>query len=307
VKYQLHEKLGDGGFGEVFRAVRLDDGLEVAIKFLHEGSGQEERHRFEREVRLLQAHAHPHIMTVLDHDLSAARPFYVMPLMTGGPLTRWAGKLSDAALRGVVRTLVDVVATLHVAGGIHRDLKPDNIFVDGQGHLAVGDFGLGNNPACTVMLTMHAAGTPGYAAPELWQPGGQASAAADIFSLGATLFHLITGVRPQIGTYLDPRTLVPGVSDDLRDLVLQMVQRDPQRRPTATALCELLGLPVPRASAALQAAVAALLAAGVAAAPLLKSVPTPARPSAPAVAAPIARDGFTARRGPTTIGGGRYG
>jgi eukaryotic-like serine/threonine-protein kinase len=272
-KYDVHEKLGEGGFGEVFRATRLSDNLVVAIKFLHAGAGADERHRFEREVKLIGGHQHPKIIKLLDYDLTAERPYYVMPYMRGGPLTRWVGKLPIENVRAVLRGLLDVLVYMHRTGGIHRDLKPDNVLVDGEGQIALGDFGHGNSPKYTVKFTLTAAGTPGYAAPELFRPGGLASPSSDIYSLGATIFHLLTGIHPVGAGTLDLQHHAPDVPVDLKDLVKRMVARDPTQRPTAEQLAEMLGV---RQSA-------------------------PSQPPATA-----SQPGFTPRRAPTKIGGGRY-
>lgn len=273
-KYEVHEKLGEGGFGEVYRATRLADGVEVAIKFLHEGAGPEELHRFEREVRLILGQQHPNVIKLLDHDLTSARPYYVMPYMRGGTLTRWAGRLAPDNVRQVFRCLVDVLLYLHENGGIHRDMKPDNILVDDDGNIALGDFGHGNNPQFTVMFTVSAAGTQGYAAPELFQRGGLASPASDVYSLGATIFHLVTGIHPLKAGILDLQQHTPDAPADLQDIVKRMVARDPAQRPTIKQLAEQLGVRVRQAEAA-----------------------TSAEP----------RGGFTPRRSPTKVGGGRYG
>lgn len=268
--YEIIKKIGAGGFGQVYLATRQLDGVQVAIKCLHDGAGKEELHRLEREVKLIQAQTHPNIVRLLAADLTAVPPYFVMPYMSGGTLTRFAGRLTDDQLRTVLRSVASVLSHLHQNGSIHRDVKPDNLLVDGNGQVVVGDFGLGNNPLYTVMYTANAAGTHGYMAPELLA-GSDASAASDIYSLGATLFHLVTGVRPSATTNYDPSTHNPNVPDDLRNIVLRLMQRDPAKRPTATRLCVELNT--------------------------IEPAPQQSAPSG----------GYTPRRDPTTVGGGRYG
>lgn len=242
-QYQLLELIGGGGFADVWRAMRQDTGEEVAIKMLRDHDNHEARHRFAREVRMLQGLRHRRVIRMIEANIAAEKPFYVMPLMKGGALTRWAGNLAPQVLRGILTELADFLAYLHEQGGFHRDIKPDNLLVDAAGQFAVGDFGLGNNPRYTVMFTAHAAGTWGYVAPELTMPGGQATAAADIYSLGASLFHLLTGVHPAQHPSLDPWSLRRDIPADLRNLVLQMVQRDPNQRPTAKWILQVLNPP----------------------------------------------------------------
>ena len=93
---------------------------------------------------------------------------------------------------------------MHEQGGFHRDIKPDNLLVDEAGQFAIGDFGLGNKPTLYDDVHRSCRWYVGYVAPELTLPGAQATQAADIYSLGATLFHLLTGVHPRIDHCFDP-------------------------------------------------------------------------------------------------------
>ena len=244
-RMEFKEQIGGGGFADVFRAVRLDTGEEVAVKVLRDHKNADCRRRFEREVQYLLTVNHPSVVRILGHQLRTDPPYFVMPLMKHGNLTPWAGRLDFPVVRGLLRQLASVLQYLHGRGLLHRDFKPDNILVDADGNVAIGDFGLGNDPRFTVVLTVHAVGTPGYMAPELHFTWGRASRAADIYSLGATLFHLLTGIRPPVrlgASPLDPWEHNNSVPEDLRNLVLHMVQHDPRRRPSAAQIIEWLGL-----------------------------------------------------------------
>jgi serine/threonine protein kinase len=280
-QYKLQERIdgGRGGFGEVYRAVRVSDGLEVAIKMLREAANASARAAFRREVELLRQFRHPHIVALLDSNLEAARPFYVMPLMRGGCLTPWAGRLPESNVRTAFAEIVDGVVHMHACGALHRDLKLDNVFVSASGHCAVGDLGLGNRPGCTMILTVAAIGTPGYMAPEIRAGSARASKTSDIYSLGALLFHLITGVHPNDATTLDPREYRTNIAADLRSLVLEMTNLEPTGRPTAGIVLSRLRAwrptnspraPQPAASSGAASAVAVglllLLGIGIAAA-----------------------------------------
>jgi serine/threonine-protein kinase len=275
--YTNIRKIGEGGFGEVWEALR-SDGVKVAIKYLHAGSDADAKNRFRKEVVQLQEYEHPNVVKILDSDLSATPPYFVMKLMPGGSLTKLAGRLGTREIRRVLCSVVDVLRMIHSTGGMHRDIKPDNILIDGDGALAVGDFGLGNNPQFTMMFTAHACGTYGYVAPELAM-NGTASAASDVYSLGATIFHLITGVKPESMPPLDPKAVGVEATAELRDLVVRMTHLDANRRPTSAQLATELGLPA-----------------------LPAKPPVTATPKAPEPTA-----GFTERNKTTTLSGGRYG
>lgn len=238
--YQLIEVIGGGGFADVWRAIRQDTREEVAVKMLRDYLNSEARHRFAREVRMIQGLRHRRVIRMIEANVDATQPFYVMPLMKGGALTRWAGNLPAPTVRGILTELADFLTYLHEQGGFHRDIKPDNLLVDSAGQFAVGDFGLGNNPRYTVMFTAHAAGTWGYVAPELTKPGAQVTAASDIYSLGASLFHLLTGMHPAQAAALDPWMYRRDIPVDLRNLVVQMVHPDPKCRPSARWILQVL-------------------------------------------------------------------
>jgi serine/threonine-protein kinase len=250
IQFDLKECIGSGGFADVYRAAARGDGAWLAVKYLRDYTNAEARQRFKREVCLLLSLKHPHVVPILDYRLDVEQPYYVMPFMSRGCLTQWAGKLDHAQVRSLLRTLADVLHHLHERGALHRDFKPDNILVSDNGVVALGDFGLGNAPNCTVHFTRSAAGTPGYAAPELEQSLGQTSTQSDVFSLGATIFHLLTGVHPKVARKdapsLDPWTLNSAVPEDLRNAVLHMVQADPRLRPSAATVLQWMG---PAASA----------------------------------------------------------
>lgn len=257
-QYVLKEKLGEGGFADVFRAIRSDTNAEVAIKMLRDAANADARHRFKREVRQLNNLRHRRIIDILDFNLEADRPWYAMPIMKGGALTRWAGKLPVETVRCIMREMAEALAFVHASGGIHRDIKPDNLLVDAAGQIAVGDFGLGNHPRYTVIFTQSAAGTPGYAAPEVMGPFGYATQASDMYSLGATIFHLLTGVHPSAVTNFNSLLLRTDIPTDLRALVVNLTRHAPQERLTAIKLLIALGGPKPAEYRAIPAPPAAV-------------------------------------------------
>ena len=235
--YDLHERIDGerGGFADVYRATQRETGREVALKMLREHNNADARHRFAQEVKIAKGLNHPGLMAILDANLDAERPFYVMPLMKGGCLTAWAGSLAHSLTRRLTHEFAVALDHMHQRNTLHRDIKPDNILLDAAGRCKIGDFGLGNAPHCTVRLTAGTAGTYGYMAPELGR-GGQPSKASDVYSLGATVFHLLTGVHPRDAKTLDPWAYRRDVPAELRNLVLQMCHPAPSKRPAAATV-----------------------------------------------------------------------
>lgn len=231
-----------------YRAIRLADGVAVAVKILRESADQRARDAFRREIVLLGQLRHAHVVELLDSEPTADRPYYVMPLMPGGCLTAWAGRLTAAQVRSTFAQVADAVAHIHAQGALHRDLKLDNVLVSAEGQCAVADFGLGNRvPAgLTMLLTVAALGTPGYMAPEIRTGRSAASSASDIYALGALLFHLVTGVHPNDASILDPEIYRSNTPPDLRNLILEMTRLVPVLRPTARVVLARVREPVRR-------------------------------------------------------------
>lgn len=235
-----------GGFGDLRRARLRSSGEWVVLKFLRDFANGELRRRFAREVRMLLAFRCDSVVEVLGADLEAARPYYVMKYAPGGSLQGLAGRLSPASVLGIAATIAEVLARIHAAGGLHRDVKPANILLDDRGLPRLGDFGLGNAPGCTSSVTNTAAGTSGFIAPELYLPFATATPASDVFSLGATLYTLATGcVAAEQAASLNILAQCPGAPLELSTLVLELTSPSPGRRPSAAAVAERLAR-VPR-------------------------------------------------------------
>lgn len=133
----------------------------------------------------------------------------------------------------IARQLAAVVMATHARGVVHRDIKPANILLK-EGVVELADFGLAKGNE-SLLLTVGGAGTPGYMAPE--QQNGQPTVKSDVFGLGATFFHLLTGQRPPVDAFaLDPRMLVPGCPKGLAELVMQMTAFAPAQRPHLAAV-----------------------------------------------------------------------
>lgn len=208
----LHRELGHGGFGTVYLGRDTVIGRDVAVKIDRRAlANDSDRRRFAREVTAAgQVSAHPHIVTLLSGGITNAnRPYLVMELCPGGSLSgRLAngGPLPPAEVVRVGIAIADALAAAHAVGILHRDVKPANILVTAYGAPALSDFGLASLPAEWNIATMsHLALTPSFAAPETFQSNA-AGPQADVFSLGSTLYALLSG-RPPRWTASGPPSL----------------------------------------------------------------------------------------------------
>lgn len=244
--YQVLEELGHGGMGSVYRARQISLDRMVALKIPHglHLSG-EERRRFEREADAVAKLDHPHVVPIFDVGKSLKQPFLAMKLLTGGSL-RQLGKLEPQRAAKLMISISEAIEHAHQRGILHRDLKPSNVMLDDQGQPIVTDFGLakqldrevfaGDETTVGAML-----GTPAYMAPE--QVAGEATTLSDVYSLGAILYSLLTGITPFTGTSpidiigkvrnedpVVPRKLDNKIPSDLETICLKCLNKDPRKR-----------------------------------------------------------------------------
>lgn len=214
--YRIESKLGEGGMGEVFRAIDTRLGRAVAIKIAHERFSS----LFEREGRAISSLNHPHICTV--HDVGPN--YLVMELVEGETIAARlkSGPLPVKTAHLYASQIVAALAEAHGKGIIHRDLKPGNIMIAKSG-VKVLDFGLAKSGTDETATASHMVmGTPGYIAPEQ-REGKPADARTDIYSFGCVLYEMLTGARvaPQ-------RRRIP--SRKLERIVTRCLEEDPGRR-----------------------------------------------------------------------------
>ena len=201
-RFQLRERLGDGGFGQVFRAYdpRLD--RDVAVKVLKQPNPSERiMERFFREARAVARLDHPNIVAVHDAGFDNGRCWVAYQLVGGRPLWWYRDhhRMDAATVARTIRTLADALDHSHHMGVVHRDLKPANVLMDEQGRPRLIDFGLARRFDFESDLTREGAivGTPAYMSPE--QALGQSRQVderSDVYSLGVIFYELLYGRRP---------------------------------------------------------------------------------------------------------------
>ncbi|MGE0709310.1 MAG: protein kinase [Planctomycetota bacterium] len=255
---RVTRKLGQGGMGSVYLADKLDTKETVVVKFLAPEQAQNPtwRGRFLREAHVLQRIAHPNIVGIHSVEGDSDQPHIVMEFVDGEPL--------DAALEQremfpameaarISRDIAEALGHAHAAGVIHRDIKPANVLLGFDGRVKVLDFGLAKNVEVDDGLSLpgQILGTPHYMAPEQWGDH-MVDARCDVFSLGATLYHLATGSVPfpgknpqsisrkvLAGEMIPPSHLAPDMPEDLELVIFRMlaVNRN-YRYPTAKQAAE---------------------------------------------------------------------
>ncbi|MDQ6654923.1 MAG: protein kinase, partial [Verrucomicrobiota bacterium] len=254
--YLILGEIGRGGMGIIYRAQQRHSRRIVAVKRVlgYHADSHERIERFRREAEAAASLDHPNILPIYEVGESTdGCPFFSMKWATGGSLRDVGPSLRDKP-REIVALMAKVVGAIefaHERGILHRDLQPGNILLDGHGEPLVSDFGLAKwlDEESDLTRTQSAFGTPGFVAPE--QADGNASsvsAAADIYSLGAILFHLLAGRPPFVGTSslhvlrqaadaTAPRlrSLVPTMDRDLETIVARCLEPEPRARYSSAA------------------------------------------------------------------------
>lgn len=258
-RYRIEKLLGLGSMGEVFLAIDDQLGRNTALKTLGSKhlNNATVKERFLREARALAKLTHPNLITVFEAGVIAGtdRPYFAMELLEGGDTQRLLderGPLDSGVVATIGAQAAAALSEAAKAGIIHRDVKPANLGISGRGSVKVTDFSLAKSYAVDKSLTGKGmvVGTADYIAPEQAR-GEEVDERADVYSLGCTLFHLLTGKPPfrckqgtEVQKYVevmrahltapipDPREFVADVDEDLRVFILRMMDKNLERRPT---------------------------------------------------------------------------
>jgi len=263
-KYTLHEELGRGGFGTVYRATDTTLGREVALKVLHPQltTDPDFLDKFRKEARTVAQLKSRDIVTIHELGEVDGRVFIAMEYMEGGSLKDKLEKDGALSFDQTLRVMRQVCAGLDVAhkkGLVHRDIKPANILFDSEGNAVISDFGLAkavSNSSVSAMSSMGVAGTPAYRAPELWLDQDP-SFATDIYSLGCVLYEMVIGkvlfdAKTPDGIITQHLVIGPQITDrievegagDIRAVIAGCLMKDPaQRYGKISTLLAALELP----------------------------------------------------------------
>jgi len=260
--YRILETIARGGMGIVYRArvvvsCEVPMGTEVALKLLTRLGDRHERLRFTREANYLQALRHPGIVRVLDAGEHQDQPYLVMQLVAGRPLNEVIadGPMTEGTVVDIAIQALEALHTAHLAGILHRDVKPGNIMLTPDGSARLLDFGLAHrlDGQSTLTATGAVVGTPAYMSPE--QAAGERtefSRRSDIYSLGACCYEMLTGMQPfsadnsvaLLRLIIDQPVLPPALlrrdlSPDLETVVLKAMAKHPaDRYQTAEHMAE---------------------------------------------------------------------
>ena len=253
--YQFIERLGQGGFGVVYRATQLSMGREVAIKAILpvHANTREFIQSFEKEAQLVARLEHPHIVPLIDYWRDPDGAYLVMRYLRAGSLRQ---RMRKGRIPGdQILTILDHVASAldlaHRNGVVHRDVKPENILLDGDQNAYLSDFGVAEES--TSKPDGGIRGSPAYLAPEQLRQA-RPSPRMDIYSLGMMLYELVAGEHPfasqtpadMLRSHLaDARPPIADASEPVNRVILRAIAKDPAvRQPTALRLFEEFQLAV---------------------------------------------------------------
>ncbi len=248
--YRVARRLGSGGMGTVYEADQLESGRRVALKVLaHRLDSPEAKQRFLREGRLAASVNHPNSVYVFGTEEIAGVPVIAMELVPGGTLEERVlreGPLPVGEAVDVILQVIDGLEAAEARGVLHRDVKPANCFVDREGTVKVGDFGLSISTSLRADSNVTSngtfLGTPAFSSPEQLR-GDELDVRSDIYAVGVTLYYLLTGRMPfraenlirLIATVLEhparsPAELRPDIPKGLVRAVLRCLEKQPAAR-----------------------------------------------------------------------------
>jgi eukaryotic-like serine/threonine-protein kinase len=249
--YDLVEQIAEGGMGTVYKGRHRETGQIVAIKIVPEGmaNNQTLHGRFQKEFTAASKIDHPNVVRALEYGVLGGRPYLVMEFVDGeslGQRIERDGRIPEAEAIRIIALAAQGLHHAHKNGMVHRDVKPDNIMVTKDGEVKLADLGLVKQTENDVNLTRtgRGLGTPHFMAPEQFRNAKSADVKCDIYSMGATLYQMVTGELPfksmgpldawmkKINNELTPpRKVVPQLSERIDWAILRAMSADPEKRP----------------------------------------------------------------------------
>ena len=245
-RYEILQAIGAGGMAEVYKARDTALSRLVAVKVLRQEFSTDEKfvERFRVEAQSAAGLSHPNIVSVYDVGEENGIYFIVMELVDGITLKDYIVKKEKLQIREALNISVQIAQGLsaaHANGIIHRDIKPQNIIISRAGKVKVTDFGIAKMAGSNTMTTT-AAGTVSYISPEQAR-GGYSDERSDIYSLGITMYEMLTGKVPYEGEtniavalqhiqgdMVPPKNLEPSIPESLNKIILKCTQKKPERR-----------------------------------------------------------------------------
>ena len=251
--YDVVSKIAEGGMGTVYKAKDRRSGEFVAIKVISPGTHRNAivLQRFEREFTSARVLEHPNVVRAIEFCGTGPHPFLVMEFVDGesvGQLVERSGAMPEAEAVRLIGQICDGLQRAHKQGLIHRDVKPDNILVTRSGVAKLTDMGLVKDVEGDTNLTKtgRGLGTPHYMAPEQFRNAKGVDARGDVYSLGATLYCMVTGQVPFANSnpldcwmkkirneFPPPRDLNPAVTDRVDWAIRRAMSADPANRPAS--------------------------------------------------------------------------
>jgi serine/threonine protein kinase len=252
-KYELLAEIARGGMGSIYRARDRETGVIVAVKIMppHMAANHILLKRFEQEFKAASRLDHPNIVRALDYGDTGSSPYLVMEFVEGeslGQKLERDGRMSEADAIRIIAQVAQGLHRAHKEGMIHRDVKPDNVLIRVDGMAKLADLGLVKETETDLNLTKtgRGLGTPHFMAPEQFRNAKGADARCDIYSLGATLYQMVTGELPFKSSgpldawmkkiqndLVPPRDLVPTLSERVNWAILRAMSADPEQRPAS--------------------------------------------------------------------------
>ncbi|MEX2288499.1 MAG: serine/threonine-protein kinase, partial [Planctomycetaceae bacterium] len=246
--YVIESKIGAGGMGTVYHGRHAETGDEAAVKVLPASLAREEGFvaRFFREIEALKKLVDPHVVRLYESGVDGETYYYAMEYIDGETLTARLRREKRIPWRETIEIAIEICAALkaaHDAGVVHRDLKPSNLLLARDGSVKLTDFGVAQIFAENrLTVTGGIIGTAEYMSPEQAQ-GKRATKKSDLYSLGAVMYVMLTGRPPfrgkstldviqqqRYGQFDRPRRMVPEIPSWLDEIVVQLLEKDPEKR-----------------------------------------------------------------------------
>lgn len=239
-QYEVHQLIGRGGMGAVYKGTQISLDRAVAIKLLPPAIEQQDlafAERFKNEARLMGRMSHPAIVSVYDFGRTAdGQLYFVMEYVDGTDVQRMIaseGKLPPEHALAITAHLCDALGYAHKQGIVHRDVKPSNVLIDTEGRVKVADFGLAKlsdkNLRSSLTQTGMAMGTPDYVAPESLMPGADVDGRADLYAVGVMLYQMLTGDIPR-GMFRMPSQKFLSIDPRFDAIVRRALEHDREER-----------------------------------------------------------------------------